>query len=165
MQDFIAGLFNDFGGIIVFFHIIAASFLLGSMFMIVFIIKPALMDIDDLAVRYSRCIKILGRYFYYLLGVMALIISASFAMRVGLGFEFASPVLLSLVHVKEAIWLLVACNFIYMYIRLRNAKKLLSTREFFEVHENLGLIVNWLMPLNIILSMIAIYIGIAIRGL
>ena len=52
------------------------------------------------------------------------------------------PTLYSLIHVKEALWLFIAFNFIYMYTKLMNAKKLFKKREFFEVHENLGLIVD-----------------------
>jgi len=164
MQEFLINLFGDFGRIIVFFHIIGSSFLIGSMLMIRFIIKPTLMAIDDEFVRYSRCIRILDRYFYYLLGIMTLIISASFTMSAGLGFEYANPIHSSLIHVKEAIWVFIAFNFIYMYIKLLNAKRLFKKRDFFEVHENLGLIVNCLIPMNLILTLIAVYIGIVIRG-
>ena len=164
MQDFLISLFGDFGRIIVFLHVIGAAFLIGSMFMIRFIIKPTLMAIDDEFMRYNRCIRILEKYFYYLFGVMVLIISASLTMSVGLGFEYASPTLYSLIHVKEAIWLFIAFNFIYMYTKLMNAKRLFKTREFFEVHENLGLIVNCLLPLNLISTLIAAYIGVIIRG-
>ena len=164
MQEFLISLFGDFGRIIVFLHVIGASFLIGSMFMIRFIIKPTLMAIDDEAVRYSRCIRILERYFYYLLGIMILIISASFTMSVGLGFEYADPTTYSLINVKEALWLFIAFNFVYMYTRLRNSRRLFKRREFFEVHENLGLIVNCLIPLNLILTLIAAYIGVIIRG-
>ena len=164
MQEFLISLFGDFGRIIVFLHLISAAFLIGSMFMIIFIIKPVLVDIDDEAVRYSRCIRILEKYFYYLFATMMLIVSASLTMSVGLGFEYASPTLYSLIHVKEALWVFIAFNFIYMYIKLMNARRLFKTREFFEVHENLGLIVSFLMPLNLILTLIAAYIGVIIRG-
>lgn len=164
MQEFLISLFGDFGRIIVFLHVISAAFLIGSMFMIRFIIKPTLMAIDDEAVRYSRCIRILERYFYYLFGIMILIISASLTMSIGLGFEYASPTLYSLIHVKEALWVFIAFNFIYMYIKLMNARRLFKNREFFEVHENLGLIVDSLIPLNFILTLIAAYIGVIIRG-
>jgi len=163
MQDFLINLFGDFGRIIVFLHIIAAAFLLGSMFMIRFIIKPALMDIDDEAVRYSRCLRVLERYFNYLAAAMILIISVSITMSVGLGFEYANPTTFSLIHVKEALWVFIAFNFLYMYIKFHNSKILYKKREFFEVHENLKLIVNYLMTLNIILTLIAFYIGVIIR--
>ena len=164
MQEFLISLFGDFGRIIVFLHLVSAAFLIGSMFMIIFIIKPVLVDIDDEAVRYSRCIRILEKYFYYLFVTMMLIVSASLTMSVGLGFEYASPTLYSLIHVKEALWVFIAFNFIYMYIKLMNTRRLFKTREFFEVHENLGLIVTYLMPLNLILTLIAAYIGVIIRG-
>jgi len=163
MQEFLIDIFGSFGRTIVFLHIVSAAFLIGSMFMIKFIIKPALMMIDDESVRYSRCIKILDRYFVYLLAVMILVISASLTMSAGLGFEFASPTLYSLIHAKEALWLFVAFNFIYMYAKLINTKKFYKRREFFEVHENLSLIVNSLIPLNFILTLIAAYIGVIIR--
>lgn len=164
MQEFLISIFGDFGRVIVFLHIVGAAFLIGSLFMIRFIIKPTLEVIDDESIRYSRCIRILDRYFYYLFGTMFLIISASLTMSVGLGFKYANPTLYSLIHVKEALWLFIAFNFIYMYTKLMNAKKLFKKREFFEVHENLGLIVDSLIPLNLILTLIAAYIGVIIRG-
>ena len=164
MHQFLISIFGDFGRVIVFLHIIGASFLIGSLFMIRFIVKPILVVIDDEFVRYNRCIRILDRYFYYIFAMMILIISASFTMSVGLGFEYANPTLYSLIHVKEALWLFIAFNFIYMYSKLMNAKRLFKTREFFEVHENLGLIVDSLIPLNLILTLIAAYIGVIIRG-
>lgn len=164
MQELMIELFGSYGRIIVFLHIISAAFLLGSMITVRFIIKPALMGIDDETVRYSRCIKILNRYFYYIFAVMIFLITASLTMSIGLGFEHANPTLFSLIHVKEALWLFIAINFIYMYIKLVYARDLFKKRNFFEVHENLGLIVNVFMPLNIILTLIASYIGVIIRG-
>lgn len=164
MQEFLIDLFGNYGRAIVFIHIISAAFLLGSMVMIRFIIKPTLMAIDDEAIRYSRCIRILDKYTYYILGTMLILISASLTMSVGLGFEYASPTMFSLIHVKEALWVFIMFNFVYMYTKLYNAKILYKKRNFFEVHENLGLIVNFLIPLNIILSLIASYIGVIIRG-
>jgi len=164
MQEFLINLFGDFGRIIVFLHITTAAFLLGSMLMIRFIIKPTLMDIDDESVRYSRSIRVLEKYFHYLIVVMILIISASLTMSVGLGFEYANPTLFSLIHVKEALWVFISFNFLFMYIKLLNSKRLYRKREFFELHENLKLIINYLMTLNIVLTLIASYIGVMIRG-
>jgi len=164
MQAFLIDIFGDFGRIIVFLHIMSTAFLIGSMIMIRFIVKPALMDIKDEGVRYSRCIHMLNRYFYYIFVTMIILISASLTMSVGLGFQYASPTMFSIVHVKEALWLFIAFNFLYMYTRFLNAKRLYKKRNFFEVHENLGLIVNFVMPLNILLVLMASYLGIVIRG-
>jgi len=164
VQEILINFFGDLSRIIVFLHIVGTSFLLGSMIMIRFIIRPTLMAIDDEALRYNRCIKILDYYAYYVIATMVLIISASFTMVIGMGFEYDSPTLYSLIHVKEAIWVFIAFNFIYMYIKLINAKELYKKREFFEVNENLSLITKYLIPMNIILTLIAIYMGIILRG-
>jgi len=164
MQEFLIDLFGNFGRIIVFIHVISAAFLLGSMIMIRFIIKPILMAIDDEAMRYDRCIQILNKYTYYIFAAMLIIISASLTMSVGLGFEYANPTMFSMIHVKEAMWVFIAFNFVYMYSKLVNARRLYKKRNFFEVHENLGLIVNFLIPLNIILTLISVYMGVIIRG-
>lgn len=164
MQDFIRELFGDYGRIIVFLHVISASLLVGSMFMIRFLVKPVLLSIQDEKMRYHQCLNMTGKYVYFTIINMLIIISASAMMRIGLGFEYASPMLYSLIHVKEALWVFMAFNFIYMYVKFSNAKKMFKTREFFEVHENLNLIVNYLIPLNFILALIAVYIGVIIRG-
>ena len=164
MQEFLINLFGDFGRIIVFIHVVSATFLLGSMITLRFIIKPAMMGIDDEAVKYSRCISILNKYSYYVFIIMILLISASLTITVGLGFEYANPTMYSMIHVKEALWLFIAFNFVYMYTKLLNARSLYKNRNFFEVHENIGLIVDFLIPLNIILSLIAVYLGVIIRG-
>jgi len=164
MQEFLIDLFGNFGRIVVFIHVISAAFLLGSMIMIRFIIKPILMAIDDEAMRYDRCIQILNKYTYYIFAAMLIIISASLTMSVGLGFEYANPTMFSMIHVKEAMWVFIAFNFVYMYSKLVNARRLYKKRNFFEVHENLGLIVNFLIPLNIILTLISVYMGVIIRG-
>ena len=157
-------IFGDFSRVIIFIHIISASLLTGSMFMARFVMKPVLDSIDDEAVRYSRYINILNRYFFYVLIMMLFIITASLTMIVGLGFEQADPTIYSLIHVKEALWVFIAFNFIYMYIKLIQAKKFLKTREFFEVDENIKLITAYLIPLNLILALIAAYIGVIVRG-
>lgn len=164
MQEFLINIFGDFGRLIVFIHILSGSFLLGSIFTIRFIVKPVFTSIDDEITKYGRCIRLLDKYFMYLFVVMALIISASLTMTVGLGFEYANPTIYSLIHVKEALWLFIAFNFIYMYVKLKSATKLFKRREFLDVHEHLSLILNFLMPLNLILTVVSAYIGIIIRG-
>lgn len=164
MNELIASIFGSYGRIIIFFHILSASILIGSMITIRYIVHPILIGIDDEHTRFKKCIKILNRYVYFVVILMLIIASASLFMIIGFGFEYADPIVNSLIRVKEALWVFLAFNFVYAYIRLYQAKKLFGMREFFEVKENLSLILNYLIPLNIILAMIAVYIGVIIRG-
>lgn len=164
MNGIIIDIFGSYGRIIVFLHVVSACFLIGSMVAIRFIVKPVIMNIDEEIVRYKKCIRILDRYSYFVLVIMLILISASFMMNIGLGFEYTSPSHFATMHVKEALWVFIAFNFVYMYIKFVQAKKFYGMREFFDVHENLSLVVNYLMPLNIILSLIASYLGVILRG-
>lgn len=164
MQEFFIELFGSFSRIIVFFHVLSAAILIGSMFVLRFIIKPVLMTIEDEEVKFQRCIELLDRYAKIILPVMLFLVSASLLMTVGLGFEYASPITFTMIHIKEAIWLFLAFNFGVMYWKFLSAKKAYKKRDFFEVGENIILIVNCLIPLNLILSLMALYIGIVIRG-
>ena len=112
MEALFIDLFGSYGRIIVFFHLASVSILIGSMFMIRFIVKPVLMELDEEKIRYRKCLKMLERYMRFTMATMIVIISASFMMSVGLGFEYASPTLYSLINVKEALWVFIAFNFI-----------------------------------------------------
>ncbi|WP_024953761.1 hypothetical protein [Sulfurospirillum arcachonense] len=159
MEEFVIDLFGGFGRVIVFVHIIGAALLIGSMFTIKFIIEPTVEDIEDETIKYSRKIKILDKYTYFVF-----IVASSIIMNIGFGFQYASPTIYSLIHVKEALSVFIAFNFAYMYIKLISAKKFFKTRSFFEVEKNLNIITLYLLPLNLLLSLISVYIGLIVRG-
>jgi uncharacterized membrane protein len=164
LQEFFVEFFGSFSRLIVFFHVLSASILIGGMFALRFIIKPVLTLIDDEEIRFKRCLDLMDRFAKLMLPIMLLLISASLLMTVGLGFEYASPITSTMIHIKEAIWLFIAFNFGFMYWKFLNARQSYKKRDFFEVEEHIILIVNFLIPLNLLLSLAALYIGIVIRG-
>ncbi len=164
MQEFFVEFFGSFSRIIVFFHVLSAAILIGGMFVLRFIIKPVFMTIEDDEIKFRRCLELLDKYAKLMLPVMLILISASFLMNIGLGFEYASPITYTMIHIKEAIWIFIAFNFGFMYWKFLNAKASYKKRDYFEVSENIILIVNCLIPLNLILSLVALYVGIVIRG-
>jgi uncharacterized membrane protein len=164
LQEVFLEFFGSFAKIIVFLHIVSATILIGGLFVLRFVIKPILMTMEDEEDKFQRCLKILDRYAKILLPVMLILISASLMMTIGLGFEYASPITYTLIHVKEALWLFIAFNFVYMYWKLLGARKAYKKYDYFEVKENIILIVNCLVPLNLILALIAVFVGVTIRG-
>lgn len=164
MQGTFLEFFGSFAKIIVFLHVISAAILIGGLFILRFVIKPILMTMEDEEDKFKRCLNILDRYSKILLPVMLILISASLVMTIGLGFEYASPITYTLIHVKEALWLFIAFNFGFMYWKFLEAKKAYKKCDYFEVKENIILIVNCLVPLNLILALIAAFVGVTIRG-
>ena len=59
--------------------------------------------------------------------------------------------------------LFIAVNLCYMYYKFISAKKAFSKNESIEIHENIVLIAYYFTPLNIVLSILSIYLGIALR--
>ncbi|OZA45229.1 MAG: hypothetical protein B7X80_05910, partial [Sulfurovum sp. 17-42-90] len=66
---------------------------------------------------------------------------------------------------KEFIWTIMAVNYSYMYIKRAKAWKLFSKGDVMEAKAQLKFIPNLLLPLNIVLGIIALWLGVSLRGL
>lgn len=164
MRDFFIEIFGDFSRIIVFLHVISAALLIGSMFVMRFVIQPVEEDISDEKIKYSTCIKMMRRYILFLVPVLLIIVITSVFMHIGLGFKAGSPTTYVMVHTKEALWTFITFNFIYMYFKYLNAKKGFAEENYIEVEENVILMVKYLIPLNLLLAIISVYFGVILRG-
>ncbi|MDD2384910.1 MAG: hypothetical protein PHN18_12020 [Sulfurospirillaceae bacterium] len=164
MREFFIHIFNDYGRIIVFLHIISACLLIGSMFVMRFVIQPVEVDIEDEKVKFGSCLKMMKRYILFLVPVMLIIVLTSIFMNLGLGFKNGNPATYVMVHTKEALWTFITFNFVYMYFKYLQAKKGFDVENYIEVEENMVLMVRYLIPLNLILAMISVYFGVILRG-
>ncbi len=108
-----------------------------------------------------KTIKIL---FAFVFIIMIILIVVSVFMNVGLGLKFGDQTTYIMTHTKEIVWSIMMLNFIVMYVKYWNAKKAMKKNMFIEVHENIVLIVKYLIPANLILSCLSVYFGIIIRG-
>jgi len=163
MNDLVLDIFDNYKTLIIFLHILSASMLIGSMFMIIFIIRPTTKKIEDIQAKCGNCLKLLRRFNIFLAPTMLVIFSASFFMNIGMGFEYGNPTTFIMIHIKEAIWLFLAFNFLYMYKKYLIATKAYKEKDFLVTQENIILITKYLLPLNLIVSLIAVYFGIAIK--
>ncbi|MDD4506770.1 MAG: hypothetical protein PHE60_10415 [Sulfurospirillaceae bacterium] len=164
MRDFFIEIFGDFGRIIIFLHILSACLLIGSMFVLRFVIQPVEADILDNKVKFGSCLRMMKRYIVFLLPVMFIIVLTSVFMNLGIGFKSGNPTTYVMVNTKEALWTFIAFNFVYMYIKYWKAKKGFDEGNYIEVEENMVLMVKYLIPLNLILAIISVYFGVILRG-
>jgi len=163
MNNLVIDIFNTHKNFIIFLHILSASMLIGSMFVIIFIVRPVTKKVEDTEVKCGNCLKLLRRFNIFLVPTMLVIFSASFFMNVGMGFEYGDPTVFIVIHIKEAIWLFLVFNFLYMYKKYLNASKAYKEKDFLLTQENIILITKYLLPLNLIVSLIAVYFGILIK--
>ncbi|AFL69021.1 hypothetical protein [Sulfurospirillum barnesii] len=164
MRDFFIESFSDYSRVIIFFHVISSALLIGSMFMIRFVVHPVQKKISDIKMRFETCMKIIRSYMFFSVPIMLVIIFTSVFMHIGLGFRGGNPITNVMVHTKEALWTFIAFNMIYMYLKYRRAKKGLVEENYIEVEEDVVLIVRYLIPLNLLLAAISAYFGVILRG-
>jgi hypothetical protein len=68
------------------------------------------------------------------------------------------------VHIKEAIWLVMTINLAAMMWRRAKAEKALKEGNLDEAKNMLGLIAQYMVPVNIALGITAIFIGVVLRN-
>jgi len=66
---------------------------------------------------------------------------------------------------KEIIWTIMTANFIFMYLRRAKAWKLFNAGDMAGAKAKMKWIPNVFLPLNIILGVVAIWMGVSLRGL
>jgi hypothetical protein len=66
---------------------------------------------------------------------------------------------------KEIIWTIMTANFIFMYLRRAKAWKLFNDGDIPGAKAKMKFIPNFFLPVNIVLGVIAIYMGVSLRGL
>jgi len=177
MKQTLIELFGTYAHEIVFLHIISAIIWVGGMIAIRLAVHPNLQLIDDKKVRLERTLAITGKFFNIVIPFILIMIITATIMAVGLGFRVsavneAGEIIsqsayyrYQLVHIKEAIWLIMTLNFTFMYIKRYKAQKLFNKSEFLNAKKMVSLIPNTLLPINIVLGIVALWLGVTLRGL
>jgi len=160
----IVEIFTSYKVLIIFIHILSASLLIGSMFVLIFIIRPINVKVGNVKYKCIHCLRVLKRFIYFLVPDMLILISASIFMNIGMGFEYGDPTAFIMIHIKESLWIFIAFNFLYIYKKYLNAKNAFEAEDYLVVQENIILIIKYFVPLNLVLSLIAVYFGILIKG-
>ena len=177
MKIWLVDTFGAFAHEIVFLHVLSAFVWVGGMMAIRFAVHPSLQLIDDPKVRLGRILAVTKRFFHLVIPFIVIIIVTAILMSVGLGFRAAAVSatgdiisqsaydIYQVVHIKEAIWMLMVMNFSYMYYRRSQAQKIYDRGELPQAKSIVSIIPKLLLPINIILGIIALWLGISLRGL
>ncbi len=176
MKETMIELFADYRTQIVFLHVISAVVWVGGMIAMKFAAHASFMQIESPLHRLERISQALKRLFYIVSPFVIILIITAVIMAVGLGFRAAAVDangnvidtyamhIYSLVHVKEVIWMVMSGNLaLMMYLRAK-AQKLLDKGDAPGAKKFLGLIGKYMVPVNIVLGIIAIYLGVTLRN-
>jgi uncharacterized membrane protein len=156
-------LFNNFSTEIVFLHILSAIIWVGGMIVIRFGIHYSMMEVDDPKIKLGRTLENLRRFFNMVIPSIIVLLLTAIIMIIALGFKGTE--LYNIVIIKEIIWVIMVLVFIMIYIKRDKAQKLFDSGDLAGAKVMLAPLPTWMIPLNIIFGLIALYFGIALRGL
>lgn len=150
-------LFGEYRVLIIFLHVISAVIWVGGMVAMRYAAHPSFMDIESPAKRLEHISKALKRLFYIVLpfAIMLLVTAIFIAKAYGISYGEYS----SLSQAKKGIWIFMFLNLMVMMLRRSRADKLIAVGDFAGAKKMLEMIGKYMVPLNIVLGFIAIFIG------
>ncbi len=172
-------LFNNYGHLIVFLHVLSAFIWVGGMIAIRVAVHPVvsrggvtpeeMLQSDVMSKmlepiqRLGVTLQVTGRLFNLVMTFIILLFVTGLTMAIATGGHHGD--LKSLFLSKEIIWTIMAVNYTYMYVKREKAWKLFRQGEVKEAKAQLTWIPNVLLPLNIVLGIVALWLGVSLRGL
>lgn len=154
MADF----FTSYSTIIIFLHLLSAIVWIGGMIVIRFIVHYSIQKIEEPKLRLNTSLTILKRFFYTVIFSIILLLITAIIMVVALNLSD------SIVIIKEFIWAIMTVIFIYIYIKRLKAQKAFNNLNFLEAKKQLAPLTQYLIPINIILGLLALTLGVTLRG-
>lgn len=154
--------FNNFSSIIVFLHVISAVIWVGGMIAIRFAVHYSMQNIEDPKVKLGRTLENLKRFFNIVIPTIITLLITAIIMIIALGFK--GTALYNIVIVKEIIWTIMLIIFITIYMKRNKAQKAFDSGDFANTKKQLIPIATYFIPINIVLGLVAIFLGITLRG-
>ncbi len=152
-----------YSGIVVFLHVLSAFVWVGGMIAVRFAVHPALQNINDPKVKLGKTLEITGRLFNLVIPFIMILLATGLMMAISSGGHKGD--LKGLFLSKEIIWTVMSVNFVYMYISRRAAWRFFESGDLKMAKSRVKHIPNLLLPVNIVLGITALYLGISLRGL
>jgi len=152
-----AEFFAEFKTYIVFLHVISAVVWVGGMIAMRYAAHPSFMEIESPAHRLERIAHALKKLFTIVVPfVIILLVTAIIMIK---GYSLSQSEFSMMSHAKEGIWAVMAINLFVMIQRRNRAVKLLNEGDMVGAKFSLELIGKYMVPLNIILGVVAIFLG------
>ncbi|WP_456429892.1 hypothetical protein [Nitratifractor sp.] len=158
MQD----LFQNYAHLIVFLHVLGAIVWIGGMIAIRVAVHPAMQSIEDPEIRLGKTLMITERLFNLVMIFVILIVVTGLIMAIALGGHQGPDKVIFIV--KEVIWTVMAINYTYMYIKRIRAQRHFNAGDLAGAKALVANIPNLLLPINIALGLVAVWLGITLRG-
>lgn len=149
--------FAEYKTIIIFLHVLSAVVWVGGMVAMRYAAHPSLMEIESPAKRLERIAHALNRLFCIVAPFVIILLITAIIMV--MGYSLSETEYKSYGYAKEAIWSVMFVNLALMILRRNKAEKALENGDFVVAKNQLGAIGKYMVPLNIALGTVAIFLG------
>ena len=149
--------------IIVFLHVVSAIIWVGGMIAIRFAIHYSMAKVEDPKIKLGRTLENLQRFFMMVIPSIVVLLVTAIIMVISFGFKGSE--LYPVVIVKESIWVVMTVVFTIIFIKRNKAQKFFDSGDLSSAKEQLAPLAAWMIPLNTILGLLAVFLGITLRGL
>lgn len=153
-------LYEQFPELILFLHIISAVVWIGGMIAMRFAAHHSFMELEP-PLRLARTAHALKRLFAIVAPFILILLFTALVMAIGMGLHQSEEKLT--VFAKEGLWTVMTVNYLLMVFRRNAAQKLIDGGDMAAAKAKLALIGGYMVPLNIILGIIAIYLGVTLQ--
>jgi uncharacterized membrane protein len=171
--------FANYGHILVFLHVLSAFIWVGGMIAMRVAVHPVIArggvtdaqmllsnkiaDILEPKQRLGITMQTVGRLFNLVMPFMIILFATGLIMAISLGGHHGE--LKTLFVSKEILWTIMAVNYGYMYYKRATAWKMFNHGKVKEAKARMKWMANVLLPLNIVLGIVALWMGVSLRGL
>ncbi len=141
-------------------HVLSAIIWVGGMIAVRVAVHPIKLAWEDEELRINRNLAVTKRLLFLALPFVII----SIATGIMLSAALKNTSLDYLIHVKETIWLIMAFNFIWIFLRRNVAQRAFNNLDLLGTKKVMMPLANFFLPLNIILGLAALWLGVALRG-
>lgn len=172
-------LFANYAHLIVFLHVLSAFIWVGGMIAIRLAVTPVInaggvtpeqklqSDVMSMMLqpkqRLGMSLQITGKLLKLVLLFIIMLFVTGLIMAVATGGHHGA--MKSLYLTKEILWTVMAFIYAFIYIKRAKAWKLFNQGEMALAKAQMKLVPNLFLPLNIILGLVALWMGVSLRGL
>jgi len=149
--------FTEYNTIIVFLHVISAVVWVGGMIAMKFAAHASFMEVESPQKRLQRVAHALKRLFFLVIPFVIILLVTAIIMTKAYSLSQSEYAMLA--YAKEGIWSVMAINLFIMILRRNRAEKLIDKGDMVGAKFSLELIGKYMVPVNIILGVSAIFIG------
>jgi len=125
--------------------------------------SDVMVDMLEPKQRLGITLQAMGRLFNLVMPFILFLFMTGMIMAIATGGHKGE--LKTLFISKEIIWTIMSLNYAYMYFKRATAWKLFEVGKIKEAKARMKWMANVLLPLNIVLGIVALWIGVTLRGL